>query len=328
MFDLFGLAKPTEDGRVQWFIGNGSAPGTAASQGFQVWMKPRGVRFVSIWCLGAGGGGGGGASNAAGSAKGGGGGGGSGALSRMIFNASDLPDSLYIYTALGGVGATGNLGVANGNAAGTTGDGIGKRSFVLVYPDSAFGAANLLMASGAADANTITAAGGGTTVPAGGSGGSASTIATTSTATLGNCAISQLFLAGVAGTSGGGNAAGTALTISTGLPITGGTGGGGGTAAANAGGAISAVASTLLLASAGGTSGAAPTNGNNGFWRRDAMFGYGATGGGSTNTAATAGANGGYGAIPGAGGGGGGAGVSAGGRGGDGGPGLVVIRCW
>ena len=84
------------------------------------WQKPRGAKYVNILCIGAGGGGGGGFQVASGTKTGGAGGGGAG-LVRAQFQASILPDIMYVQTGIGGAGGVGG---ATGGAAGG-GDGNG-----------------------------------------------------------------------------------------------------------------------------------------------------------------------------------------------------------
>jgi hypothetical protein len=86
------------------------------------WVKPRGAKYVNVFCMGSGAGGGGGFQvNSA--TRTGGAGGGSGGVVRAQFQASILPDILYIYTGAGGAGGTGGAaGVVT--AGGRGGDGI------------------------------------------------------------------------------------------------------------------------------------------------------------------------------------------------------------
>jgi hypothetical protein len=109
------------------------------------WVKPRGAKFVNIFCMGAGGGGG--AGYVTGSAVGtltrcGGSGGGSGGLVRANFQASLLPDLLYVQC---GAGGSGGIISAEGVQGGF--GGSGSRSFVGVYPDST-SSSNLVVVSG------------------------------------------------------------------------------------------------------------------------------------------------------------------------------------
>lgn len=302
MIDLLHLPEQSE--LVTWFPGQG-----LSTTGWRVWTKPRGVNMVSMVLIGGGGAGGGGTTIGPTFSGGGGGGGGSSGTSRYMFPAWMLPDRLYVLCNSGGAGG----------AAGVAGT-PGSLSYVSIYPNTT--ADNLLGVSGAA------AATGGSpgTSGVGGAGGTAGTVAVATSAPLGQMALTQAFVAGNAGTSGGLNSVGTDYAIGTGCPILGGVGGAGKTSTVPAiGGGYSAVASTLLSAVPGGP---IDTNGSSGFIHTNGRYYYGGTGGGSSITAN--GGAGGNGTSWGSGGGGGGAGSTpgVGGRGGDGGPGLVVISCW
>lgn len=304
MIELLHLPEQSE--LVTWFPGQGASTNTT---GWRVWTKPRGVNMVSMVLIGSGAGGGGGTTIGPTFSGGGGGGGGSSGISHYMFPAWMLPDRLYVLCNSGGVGGAAGVG-------GTA----GSLSYVSVYPLTFAG--SWVGVSGAA----VAIGGNPGTSGVGGAGGTAGTVAVTSSAPLGQMALTQAFIAGNAGTSGGISAAGTDYTISTGCPILGGAGGAGKTSTTPAaGGGYPAVASTLLSAVPGGPIG---VDGCSGFIHANGRYYYGGTGGGSSIT--TTGGAGGNGTSWGSGGGGGGAGSTpgTGGRGGDGGPGLVVISCW
>ena len=84
------------------------------------WQKPRGAKFVNIMCIGSGAGGGGGLVSAGSNARCGGGGGGGGAVTSYSSAASILPNVLYIYVGVGGLGGSGGTT--------TTSGGRGERS--------------------------------------------------------------------------------------------------------------------------------------------------------------------------------------------------------
>ncbi len=121
--DSFGSIL-TEAPNVQIFTGKTAPGAVTAAQAFHVWRRPRNATMIDIFAVGAGGGGGLGHS-ASGSQHGGGGGGGSASLVRASFMAATLPEYLYIWTPLGGRGAT------SGNAS-----GVGGFAIISVSPAS------------------------------------------------------------------------------------------------------------------------------------------------------------------------------------------------
>jgi len=259
---------------------------------WQTWIKPRNAKTVNFFVVGAGAGGGGGFISGSGVVNGGGGGG-SGGYTKLIVQASILPDILYILPGTGGTGGIGGVtGVATAGSSAT-------RSFVCLTPDTS-SVSNIVCTSG-----TTAATGGQPGSTAIGVQGAAETQALVTNmlfANLGN------FLA-VAGINGNSGAPASAGPISVTSFIVG-AGGGGGTSAGStltAGGPFPALAGSV-----------AGTNGKNGLIFYKPIFGVcGGTGGGS-------GGKGGNGA-PGCGGGGGGAGTSTAGNGGNGGDGFVII---
>lgn len=288
MLDLSHIPNSQQD--VQIFYANGSA--------WQTWRKPKKCNYVYIMCIGGGGGGAAGPTvnnnNAAGGA--------SGAVTRILYNAQQLSDVLYVQVGLGGVGGL-NSGASGAN---------GTRSSVALQPTVL--AQNLVAISGNAGAI------GGTTGGSISAGETASTQTTATFYTLGN------FIS----TAGRPN-------VPTGLPditpltsqITS-PGAVGGTfnstpAIFQAGSILSTTYSPLIpngiSSSAAGVNG---TDGSNGVTIWKPFFSIGGSGGGASVTAN--GGRGGDGGI-GSGGGGGGAGatLAQGGSGGKGGDGLVII---
>ena len=263
------------------------------------WLKPRGAKFVNILCIGSGGGGGGGFQAAAGNKSGGSGGGGGGIVNAQ-FQASILPDILYVYTGLGGVGGTG------GAAGVVTAGGNGEKSFVCITPSTS-STANIVVTSGAISARG--GAAGSTVAP---SSVIAETVATTANAIFLNLGT---FLA-TAGVTASGNAG--SLTSNGGvLPtsyqdlMTGMGGGGTGT-----GGGFAASGPFPSL-----TAAAINTNGKNGIILYKPIFAFMAGTGGGGGATGGIGGNGAYGS----GGGGGGAGTTSAGNGGRGGNGIIII---
>lgn len=302
MLDLLHLPNRANGADIQLF---------RAPAQFQTWIKPRGKSMVKIICIGSGAGAGGGFSAAAATARGGGGGGGPGAFGSAIFPADMLPDMLYVFVALGGLGgAAANVGTA------------GALSYVLNVPDISLPTASRVLLSGAA----APGGGGAGTAAAGGALGTAGTVAAQAPMTAWGQMVGMI---GQAATAGGAQtgANGAAVTQST-PPTNGGTGGGGTTSADFAGGAFTATGWMPSL-----TGGPAGSNrGQDGYELSPAgvyipvmSSGFApGTGGGSSN--AGNGGDGGNGGT-GCGGGGGGGGV-IGGRGGTGGNGLIAIVSW
>ena len=271
------------------------------------WVKPRGAKFVNILCIGAGGGGGAGFAGAGGS----GGGGACGGYIKTQYQASILPDILYVYTGIGGSGGI------NAGAASTAG-GI---SYIGLIPDSS-SIANLVCVSSA-----TTAGGGAVGTTVAGAGGTAPTIATISNAIFLNLG-TFLAVVGIAGANGAAAAAGVSITPS--QFITPGASGGGTTTAttARAGGNITAQGPVSQVTGGTGTTtiGVNGTRGGDGIilYKPVLIFTGGAGGGNGKGASASSGGAGGNGAY-GSGGGSGGAGTTAGGNGGNGGDGLVII---
>lgn len=288
MLDLSFIPNSQQD--VSIFYANGSA--------WQTWQKPRKCNYVYIMCIGGGGGGAAGPTANNGNA----GAGASGAVTRILYNAQQLPDRLYVQVGLGGVG-----GLTSG-AAGTN----GTRSLVTLQPTVL--AQNLVAISGAAGAV------GGTT---GGGTSAGETVSTQTTATF-------YTIGNFISTAGRANTPSGLLDIT---PLTSqitspGAGGGGFTSTPvifQAGSILSTTYSPLIpLGVSSSTAGVNGTNGGDGVTIWKPFFSVGGAGGGASVTAN--GGKGGNGGI-GSGGGGGGAGatLAQGGSGGKGGDGLVII---
>jgi hypothetical protein len=160
------------------------------SNGYQTWLKPPGINFVHILCIG---GGGGGSSGLGSNAQVGGGGGGSGGMTDVFLPAYLVPDTLFINVGLGGTGgaSTTSTTVRNIGTAGTF-------TYVSVHPTQGAGY-SLCLALGGSAGNTAGTGGGG--------GGAASTA---------NMPMSQVGLRtyqpGQGGTQGTISAGGSSLT--------------------------------------------------------------------------------------------------------------------
>lgn len=314
----FGFFPSSFNGDVQIFEG-GTTTTPAAFLGGHVWTKPRGVSMVYIFMVGGGGGGGGGFTGATTTARGGGGGGACSPTSSCLTPAYFLPDVLYVFVGIGGIGGTGSA--VDGTAGGLSFVSLSNLSAPAATP-------NKIMAS-----HGGTAAGGGTagTVAAGGTGGAVPTVETL--VKMGapiSIGITQ-FQQGLIGAAGGAVANGAGVAVTAGLAttvLTPGAGGGGVTTVGQVGGDVTLQGSLDFadgnIAAAGPLGGAAGLRGGNGvqLWKPFRMTG-GAGGGSADNAAGGAGGNGGIGC-----GGGGGGGGTTGAAGGNGGPGLVAIFSW
>ena len=297
MLDLSHIPNSQQD--IKIFYSNG------VTNAWQTWNKPRKCNYVWIMCVGGGGGGAGGATTVGGVVASSGGG--SGAISRTLYNAQQLPDTLYVQVGLGGAGGNPN---SNGSA--------GNRSWVSLQP--AVVSPNLVQGSGAA------AAGGGFTAGTAVGGESAIVQTTANFLTLSN------FI----GTGGLGNALQTNVQPTNITPFSsqiitqGGNGGGANAGFTIIGSGSSIISSSITPTIQGGAiatlSGSNGGNGADGITLYKPFFSTGGAGGGAAVSGS--GGNGGNGGI-GSGGGAGGAGNSAlgytGGRGGRGGDGLVII---
>lgn len=289
MLDLSHIPNSQQD--IQIFHANGSA--------WQTWQKPRKCNYVYIICIGGGGGGGGGGGlsfDSVGAIGGGGGG-----VSRALYNASILPDRLYIQVGLGGAGGIGAT-VSGGN--GTSGSS-GTRSWVsLQQQTGAIVAQNIVQGSG------TTAAAGGTCNPSGATAAGEVAMAQTS----GTFLILSNFIATAGQTSPNPAVNGNVTPLTS--QIT--------SAGAPFGGGISATSLSPEIPSA--FNGITAGNGGNGITSWKPFFSTGGAGGGAL--AGVNGGNGGNGGIGSGGGGGGSANASGSivaGNGGKGGDGLVMI---
>jgi hypothetical protein len=326
--------------------GTGSDLQTFTANG--TWTKPAGAKWIEIICVGAGGGGGGGRGSTNASLKSGGGGGGGGALTRRVFAAGSLPDTLTITVSSGGA-----AGAAGASASGGTGGDGGSSSvsasgvtYATAGGGGGAGGGGAGAANGGGGGGAAAAAVGSTLDGAGGKPRTGAQAVVREVSTQGNCAIGGAAADGCTasppaaggnaeyGGAGGGSAdASASLAGKGGSSVFGGAGGGGGggTTATPAASSPNAGGTTNSYASGGGgaagVSGAATSAGTAG----SASYNGGPCGqgggGGGAGTGTAAGANGGDGGV-GCGGGGGGAGVTTGGAGGKGGRGEVRILSW
>jgi hypothetical protein len=282
MLDIFNIPNQTQDNVKIYY--------TKGTTDWQTWQKPRNCKFVWMMCIGgaAGGYSGQGSVTTDGTQ---GIAGGAAAITRVLFPANVLPDTLFIQPGVGGVGATGTTGT-------TVASGAGNRSFVSIYPTSSV-PMNLVCASGLAAAN----------------GANGETAATTTAAGLLSLGI-FVSIIGLTGT--GGSPSALASSIIT-------PGGGGGPIAASvasAGFSITSVNGTTFVTPTIPGGAATGVAGGNGIWSWKPFYGVGGAGGGANlSGVGGAGGNGAYGC----GGGGGGCGSTTGGSGGNGGDGLVII---
>jgi len=264
---------------------------TGITNAWQTWQKPRKCQYVWIMCIGGAGGGGGGSGVQFVQSTGGG----SGAVTRALFNASHLPDTLYVQVGIGGAGG-----------ANLTNGSTGNKSNVSILPNTT--TTNIVLASG----NTAAVGGqSGTGIAAAGE-----TASTTANATF-------LTLSNFISTAGRPSSAfdgiddwlpTNPLTSQITCPGAGGsvTGGGG-----------SIQATSISPSIPGGAIGAIGGNGQNGITSWKPFYSLGGSGGGPATSGK--GGNGGNGGIGSGGGGGGSATDGEPGKGGDGGDGLVVI---
>jgi hypothetical protein len=294
MLDVFNI--PGQQDNVKIFYAQ------SGSNSWQTWQKPRNCKFIWIMCIGGGAGGAGGYSVGLSNATAGPGGGGSGAITRALFPANTLPDTLYVQPGLGGSGGIGQIPQAYGAS------GAGSRSFVVINPSGSVPAAmNTVCISGAAGAASVTSA----------TGGSAETIATTTQAGLLSLG-TFISVAGQAGATSPGN-----ITPLSSVIVSGGGAGAGCSSGGQSGGNISATTISPIIS--GGTS--TSVKGSDGIISWKPLYFLGGAGGwGADTTVLSTGSNGGDGAY-GCGGGGGSMSSAAvpGGSGGRGGDGLVII---
>jgi len=293
MIDVFNIPNSNQD--ISIFYSNG------VSNSWQTWQKPRNCQWVWIMAIGGGGGGAGGLGQ---STTNGSTAGGAGAVTRAIFNASQLPDTLFIQVGLGGTGGDRSVNGSSGN-----------RSFISILPNTT--STNGVLASGG-----ISAAGGLTTgVAVAGEG-----VFTTATAVFGSL---STFDSRQGPQSQTGNVTPSTITpLSSQITCPGQQGAAYNTTtpAAINGGSINSTTLSPLIDGGTGTIAASTDGGDgaNGITSWKPFFSTGGAGGG--NSRFGVGGNGGKGGIGSGGGAGGASGVTgAGGRGGSGGDGLVVI---
>lgn len=298
MLDLSHIPDSQQDIKIF------TAPIAASTPNWQTWQKPRKCQWVWIMAIGGAGGGGGGSTNNLFVYSTGGG---SGAVHRALFNASHLPDTLYIQVGIGGAGGSSAI-------AGSP----GTRSFISIAPGIA-SATNNIAGSGAAGA-------------AGGTSGTATNAAgeTAFTSTNGAFVTLANFIT-IAGVTAAGSGISQAPDIT---PLTSqitcpGAGGSSGNISALSGGSILSTNYNSTITGGVGTaiSGSIGGSGANGITSYKPFFSTGGAGGG--NSISGSGGNGGNGGIGSGGGGGGGFNSflsgTVGGTGGKGGDGLVVI---
>jgi hypothetical protein len=289
-----------------------------ATGNWQTWNKPRNAKMIEIFCLGAGGAGGSGGANVA--SRAGGGGGGSAGITRALFPAFLLPDTLYVQPGKGGP-----LNPGTTTTAGNTG-ATGSISYVAIAPTTS--ATTVLVQSSAA------AAGGGLAAATNGTnaGGAAATIWTITSSpftTLG-------LVTAIAGVAGGSSANGLSAAVTNiqalgSTLVTGGAGGGASNNTSLVGGSILSASAILTSTVNAGSRSVSPGNGipgGSGYGSLAPVCGTGGAGGSGASGSNITGGSGGDGWY-GCGGGGGGiaypAATNIGGNGGRGGDGLVII---
>jgi hypothetical protein len=270
------------------------------------WVKPRGAKFVNIFCMGSGAGGGGGFQvNSA--TRTGGAGGGSGGVVNIQFQASILPDTLYVYTGVGGAGGTG------GAAGIVTAGGGGEKSYICLIPSTA-SASNIVVTSG-----NVAAIGGQSGSAATAVGRNGETQVTAANAIFLNLGT---FIANP-GTIGASSNTSTTSTINfINFP-----GAGGGNISGGTNVAVAGPFPATTPTAQGGSGATNAGNGKDGYMITKPILGFmGGNGGGGIASGGTGNAgNGGNGNYGSGGGGGGSAQTGIAGNGGRGGDGLVII---
>jgi hypothetical protein len=289
MLDLSYIPNSQQD--IKIFYANGNA--------WQTWQKPRKCNYVWIMAIG---GGGGGAAGTVSTNNNYSTGGASGAVTKGLFDASQISDTLYIQVGLGGLGTPINGG-SGGNAT---------KSVVSLYSNTS--STFQLIQSG------ITPAAGGTV--------NSLTIANGETITGTYFSIFLAFsnyisTVGISSPGSTGLQAPDITPLSSQITCIGAGGAGfvtGTSTIYNGGSILSSSISPLIYGGAGSTI-SNGGNGGNGITSWKPFFSTGGAGGGSSLVGS--GGNGGNGGI-GSGGGAGGNGIN-GGSGGNGGDGLVII---
>jgi hypothetical protein len=305
MIDLSDLPNQDYTTTIFYTIGSGI---------WQTWTKPKGCQFVQMILLGGGGGGSSGYTDAAATiTRTGGSGGGSGTVSRGLFPAYTLPNTLFILVGNGG----------NGQTISTSGSS-GETTYVSLKPNVVTPINLILSARGGLCSNSLTAPIGGTAfVSTDGVLSYLGIITSTS---------------GRSGIAGGTNASPVPSLVVIGGITNGGAGGGAirtspSDTANNGGGILGSgfvpsISGGLAIGNTNGQSNPYFNLPTKGTILGNPMVFLGGTGGASSITA-----NGGYGgdgSYGSGGGGGGGAttGIGIGGNGGNGGDGLVIITCF
>jgi hypothetical protein len=306
MIDFFNIPNSPENYQVFY---------TKGSTDWQMWKKPANCKMVMILCIGGGGGGGGGQAGTASTTRRGGGGGGSAGYSMGFFSASQIPDTLFLQVAQGGISGIG--GSSNGGSGGT--------SYVSISPDTT--SINILLQSN----SSVTPAGGGIQ-------GSGTGVGGTGAASWTGSILSDLGLVVAYAGQNGGNGLTNAIptAIVPGSIVSSGVGGAGTNLSVVFNGGEITGSGFLPTLPGGASSSSDPGgDGSGGFSSLNTTTGAsvripliftGGSSGGSSNS--SSGGNGGNGAF-GSGGGGGSAGVtSSAGNGGAGGGGLIIITCY
>jgi len=291
MLDLSHIPNSQQDIKV--FYSNG------ITNSWQTWQKPRKCQWIWIMAIGGGAGGAGGAVN---TTTNGSSGGGSGAVTRTLFNASHLPDTLYVQVGTGGAGGAQDSDGVNGN--------ISRISFATntiaqnqVVTSGAFGPGRGLITGSAASGEGLATVTFSTFLSLGNflSIAGRNSIAATTPSTNVSPLNAQIV-------TPGGQGAGYNIDIPEALD-------GASILESNFSSLVSGGAGTIDALVDGG-------NGEDGITSWKPFFATGGAGGG--NSESGVGGNGGKGGI-GCGGGSGGAGGIAGGTGGKGGDGIVII---
>lgn len=318
MIDVFNI--PSNSNSTQIFYGTVYNTNITVTSGvitgsWQTWQKPRGCRFIHIFCLGSGGGAGVGGYTAGG-AFGLGRGGGSGAITKAIFPADVLPDTLYV---LPGVAAPFLTGSNTGNGGLVLATGWPRHSIVAIRPITTWpDAMNVVCASGGTNNGGVTS--NNLTVE------DAVTEAYAGFLALANWTSNEGVAAGIGSVVWGDNTNNNATIVTAGQPNqltfpNDNTQNGGSILSVDLG-----IMKTPLIAGGISSTTGDATDGQDGQWFwKPVMFGVGGAGGGNSTVGyGGRGGDGGYGC----GGGAGGWGQLGQGRGGRGGDGLVIITAF
>lgn len=275
----------------------------------QIWVKPRGISFVSFLLIGHGGAGGYGCSNGTANSTDArsGGSGGTGGISSLIIPADKLPDILYIFVPFGPEGNPSTSGIASTTPA-----------YIAAVPNSTSGLERYLYAAGGGSGGT------GTAVQVGPAGGAAPV------ATINNCTLAAWgayrFVVGTAGIVGHSGSGGAANSSPAGILNVGTPGGGKPASGSGVAGGSNNPITHISPSISGGQAGGG--RGRDGFRvQPDGFCFLGGTGGGSSANNSGNGGEGGKGGI-GSGGGGGGGAFGTGGKGGSGGDAICIITGW